>query len=82
MSDKTRFINRYTDEFNDYQKSLLSHRDMVNAMKTKFEEGVEQGIENVTIRCLKQGKGVEEVCLITGLSAKQIEQIKNKIDWI
>jgi len=72
--------NFNADEYNAYQKSLLSYRDMVNVIKTKYEEGVEQGIENVAIRCLKQGKDNEEVSNITGLSAELIEQIKKKMN--
>jgi len=68
--------NFSSEEYNAYQKSLLSYRDMVNAMKTKFEEG----IEHVAIRCLKQGKSIEEVLDITGLPREQIEKIKKKMN--
>jgi len=68
--------NFSAEEYSAYQKSLLSYRDMVNMMKTKFEEG----IEHVAIRCLKQGKSIEEISDITGLSREQIEKIKKKMN--
>jgi len=72
--------NFNTDEYDAYQKSLLSYRDMVNVMKTKYEEGMEQGIENVVVRCLKQGKNSSEIIEITGLRIDQIEKIKKKMN--
>ena len=80
------------EEYTAYQQSLLSYRDMVNVMKTKYEEGLEEGIEvgreegreegieSVAIRCLQNGKTVEEICQITGLTKEQVETIKAKID--
>lgn len=71
--------NFSADEYSAYQKSLLSYRDMVNVMKTKYEEGIEQGIENIVIRCLNQGKHFSEISHITGLMVEQIERIEKKM---
>ncbi len=67
--------NFSAEEYSAYQQSLLLYRDMVNMMKTKFDEG----IEYVAIRCLKQGKTIDEISDITGLLREKIEQIKKKM---
>ena len=63
-----------------YQKSLLSYRDLVNVMNTKYEEGLEDGIEQVfeVIRCLSEGKSYEETAEITGLTLEQVSKIDKK----
>lgn len=43
------------------------------------EEGREEGLELVAVRCLKQGKTLEEVALITGLPIKRIEALSKKL---
>jgi len=72
--------NLSADDYNAYQQSLLSYRDMVNAMNTKYEEGKEDGITQIAIRCLKSGRTIEDVMDITGLSKEKILDIKNKIN--
>lgn len=47
-------------------------------MNTKFEEGIEKGVEQVAVRCLESERIVEETTAITGLSIEQVEQIKKK----
>ena len=47
-------------------------------MKQGVQLGVEKGIESVAIRCLEQGKGHEEIAIITGLSISQIKNIDEK----
>ena len=66
-----------------YQKSLLSYRDLLNVMNTKYEEGLEdgigQGIEQVAIRGFKQGKSIKIIMEMTGLTEEQIEAIKGRM---
>ena len=71
--------NLNTEDYKTYQESLLVYRDLVNAIKTRYDEGIEQGIEKVAIRCLKKGKSVEETADITGLTIEQVEEIQSKM---
>jgi len=72
------------DEYKAYQKSLLYYRDMVNLIKTNYEEGIEKGMEKSLIqvaeRCIKQGKSIKEIAAITGLTESQIEDIIKKLN--
>lgn len=78
--------NFNSQQLEAYQKSLLSYRDLVNVMATKYEEGmqkgikrgIEQGIQKVVIRCLEQGKQPSEIIQITGLTLEEIQQIKEQ----
>ncbi len=76
---EARFINPYTDF-----EGLLAYWDMVNIIKTKYDEGlekgIEKGIEKIVIRCLKKGKTIAEIMDITGLTREQIEHIQRKMN--
>lgn len=79
-------------ELDAYQKSLLSYQDLLNAMNTKFEEGIEegiergiergieQGIEKVAINCIKQGMDSDAISIITGLSLQQINRLRSELE--
>lgn len=59
-----------------YQESLLSYRDMLNVMQTKYEEGLEHGMEKVILMCFEQGKSVAEIVAFTGLPKEEVERYK------
>ena len=46
------------------------------ALAVRFEEGMEQGIENVARNALAKGYSLEQVCDITGLDPQMIEKLK------
>jgi len=63
-----------------YEESLKYYRDMKNSIDTAWEEGREEGkhLRSVEIArtALQRGLNVEEIALITGLSADEIGTIK------
>lgn len=67
-------------DYQAYQESLLSYRDMLNVMRTKYEEGLEkgidQGMERIISMCFEQGKSVSDIAAFTGLSKEVIERYK------
>ena len=68
------------EEVQAYEDSLKSYRDLKNSLDTAFEEGIEQGIEQVAINGIKQGKSDELIMELTGLNLEQIEYLKGKIE--
>ena len=48
-------------------------------MQRGLEKGIEQGIERVAINALKQGKPVELIMELTGLTAEQLETLQKKM---
>ncbi len=68
------------EEVQAYEDSLKSYRDLKNSLDTAFEEGIEQGIEQVAINGIKQGKSDELIMELTGLNLEQIEYLKEKIE--
>ena len=68
------------EEVQAYEDSLKSYRDLKNSLNTAYEEGVEQGIEQVAINGIKQGKSDELIMELTGLNLEQIEYLKGKIE--
>lgn len=67
------------EEVQAYEDSLKSYRDLKNSLDTAFEEGIEQGIEQVAINGIKQEKSDELIMELTGLSLEQIEYLKEKL---
>ena len=72
------------EEVQAYEDSLKSYRDLKNSLDTAYEEGIEQGIERgieqVAINGIKQGKSSKLIMELTGLSSKQVEYLKKKIE--
>lgn len=67
------------EEVQAYEDSLKSYRDLKNSLDTAFKEGIEQGIEQVAINGIKQGKSDELVMELTGLNLKQIGYLKERL---
>lgn len=69
-----------TDEVRSYEDSLKYYRDLKNSLDTAFDEGKEEGIEQEKITIAKNliqnGVSVELINITTGLTKKQIEQLK------
>ena len=69
------------------KRSLYNKWEMKAVLQTSYEEGLkfgleiglEKGIEKIIIRCLKQGKPIEEISEITGLSIEQVKQIQSRM---
>jgi len=68
--------NLKADEYTAYQKSRLSYLDMVNIMRTKYEEG----IESVAIRCLKEDMPIAQIMRITRFSEGEILEIQKNLN--
>jgi len=68
-----------SEEMETYKKSITEYADVQNAMLYASEEamkkGIEQGIEQTAINCLKLGIPVEEIVKITELSPEQIKRL-------
>lgn len=64
-----------------YEDSLKYYRDMKNSLDTAFEEGKEEGMLNKQIEIAKNlirsGVGISIISESTGLTAAQIEGLKN-----
>ena len=82
-------IARFTPEqIRSYEDSLKYYRDLKNSLDTAYqdghadgeEKGIEKGIEKVAVRCLDQGKSMEETAEITGLTIPQINSIAKNMD--
>ncbi len=67
-------------QLNNYEDSLKYYRDLKNSLDTAREEGIEQGIEQVAINGIQQGKSDEVIIEMTGLSLEQLHALKQKIN--
>ncbi|MBU0763623.1 MAG: Rpn family recombination-promoting nuclease/putative transposase [Bacteroidetes bacterium] len=61
-----------------YENSLKYYRDIKASLDTRYEEGIEKGIEKVAIEMLHENEPIEKIVKFTGLNKKQIERLKNK----
>jgi hypothetical protein len=68
----------FQEKFNE--DSLKYYRDLKNSLDTAKEEGIEIGVEKVTIEMLKLNLNLDIICKTTKLTLEQIEQIKTKIE--
>ena len=60
---------------------LTTEWNLEDALAVRFEEGIEQGMEDVARNALAKGYSPEQICDITGLDLQTIEKIrKNMID--
>ncbi|MEZ4885960.1 MAG: hypothetical protein R3E32_14595 [Chitinophagales bacterium] len=68
--------------FYDIQQDELYKQGVEQGIEKGIERGIEQGIEKgiqkITLRCLDQGKGYEEITIITGLTVTQVKDIDNQ----
>ena len=67
------------EEVQAYEDSLKAYRDLKNSLDTAFEEGIQQGIEKVALKGLKQGMADPIIREITGLSQEQLEVLKEQL---
>lgn len=77
-------IERMTlDERLAYELSLSTERDLCACMETKYEEGMEKGIEKgkaeeqrlIAANFKKQGVNIETIAQCTGLSVEEINEL-------
>ncbi len=84
-------IAQFTPKERDaYEESLKYYRDLKNSLETAHAEGIEKGIEKgmekgmekekttVTFKCFDQNMGNKTISKITGLSIKEIEELRIK----
>ena len=67
------------DEREIYEARLKWLRDEDAALQKAHEKGIEQGIEKIAINMLKANKPIDEIILFTGLSEKDIAQLKSEM---
>lgn len=63
-------------QIQSYEDSLKYYRDLKNSLDTAKEEGFEEGKIEVAKEMLKDNEPLEKIIKYTGLTKKQIEQIK------
>jgi predicted transposase/invertase (TIGR01784 family) len=77
---KTAEIAKFSpEEYRNYEDSLKYYRDMKNSLDTAREqgeiEGIEKGRKEIARKMLKKGMDVELISELTGINAKDIEEI-------
>ena len=69
-------------EYKQYEASVNAYRDIFNIKNTYFEQGIEKGIEKGkvedAIKMLEKGLQVSLISEITGLTEKEINELKDK----
>ncbi len=68
------------EEVQAYEDSLKSYRDLKNSLDTAFEEGIEQGIEQVAIGLIEKQVLDEIILPTTGLTKEQLQSLKKKLE--
>lgn len=77
---ETAEIAKFTpDQARSYEDSLKYYRDLNATFYTKFEEGIEKGIEKVAINLIKKGLTSIEISELTGLTVQHIEKLKRNL---
>jgi predicted transposase/invertase (TIGR01784 family) len=74
-------IAKFTpDEKNNYEESLKYYRDLKNVVDTSFDEGKAEGIlegkANIARQMKSEGEPIDKIARFTGLSKKEIEDLK------
>lgn len=68
------------DEYKEYEASVNAYRDILNIKNTAFEKGVKKDIEKEKIEIvkngLKEGLSIETLMKLTGLTEKEINELK------
>jgi len=59
-----------------YEGSLKYYRDLKNSLDTAKEEGREEAMIKVAIKCLKKGMTLKDISLLTDLSIEAIQKIR------
>ncbi len=55
---------------------IRASRDIKASLDTRYEEGIEKGIEKVTIEMLNKDEPIKKIIKFTGLTKEQIEKLK------
>jgi len=70
-------IAKFTPEqVRNYEDSLKYYRDIKASLDTKYEEGVQNGIEKVAINAIIKGMSIEDIVELTGLTKEHILKLK------
>jgi len=64
------------DEYKQYEASVNAYRDILNIKNTAFEKGMEKGKIEDAIKMLEKGLEVYLISEITGLTKKEINNLK------
>lgn len=64
------------EQARSYEDSLKYYRDLKASLDTRFEEGIEKGIEKAAINAIMKGLSIEDIIDLTGLTKEQIEKLK------
>ena len=68
------------EEYEAYEESLKSYRDLKNSLDTAFEEGVEKGIEKGIAGLIRQNKlSDQEIAEVFGIDTKIVQQLREKM---
>lgn len=66
-------------QYKEYEQSLNAYRDIKNSIDTAWEKGKNAEKNESAIIGLKEGYPIEMISKITGLSIKEIEELKKQI---
>ncbi len=76
---ETAEIAKFTpDQIRSYEDSLKYYRDLKNSLDTAKEEARQERDFEIAKNALKEGLSVEMTQKLTGLTIKQIEELKNR----
>ncbi len=89
--EQAEIANFNDEEYNEYEESLKSYRDLKNSLDTAREEGIEEGIMQGMEQGIEQGRvkgktetatalkklgiAIEVISKSTGLSEEEIEKL-------
>ena len=75
-----KFINSCTEnECNFYEESLMSYRDMQNALDTAVDDAVKETNIKFIKKSIAEGFDNQLISELTDLSIEQIEEIRKKL---
>jgi predicted transposase/invertase (TIGR01784 family) len=76
---KTAEIAKFSkSEYNQYQESMNAYRDIKNSIDTAFEKGENKGKIEIAKKMLNKGIDILLIVEMTGLTEKQINDLKNE----
>jgi len=66
------------EEYKQYEASMNAYRDVKNSIDTAFEKGEKKKAIEIARKSLKEGLSIDLIIKITGLTKKEIEELKEK----
>ncbi|MEA3495543.1 MAG: hypothetical protein U9R42_05845, partial [Bacteroidota bacterium] len=66
------------DEYKQYEASVNAYRDIFNIKNTYLEKGKDERSIEIAKEMLKDNEAVEKIMKYTGLTEKEINELKNK----